>query len=171
MHYYAPPNKRCVFCINPNTIKLIPLPKYIDEIRSDLHLVECLDMEVGFIRLYDNNIVESIIKKDVVVDVQFLLSGKVWLEKLRPGEKFYILNQSPAFHRVTKEARKLSASPAFAGHLAAIALIIGHPTTKLMLDLFLKIDKPLTPLKPFTDKEAALKWLLEQKANDAKKHV
>ncbi|HEY1040849.1 MAG TPA: hypothetical protein VGF30_15645 [Bacteroidia bacterium] len=148
---------------------MIPLPKYIDEIRSDLQLVESLDMEVGSIRLYDNNIVESTIKKDVVVDVQFLLSGKVWLEKLRPGEKFYILNQSPAFHRVTKEARRLSANAAFADHLAAIALIIGHPTTKLILDLFLKIDKPVTPLKPFTDKEAALKWLLERKAFDTKK--
>jgi thiamine pyrophosphokinase len=69
------------------------------------------------------------------------------------------------FYRTSKEARKLSATKEYSDHIAAVAVMTNHISTKLVLDLYLKIDKPVTLTKAFTDRNLALKWLEEKRVS------
>jgi hypothetical protein len=56
-------------------------------------------------------------------------------------------------------ARAYMASRPAQQFLSAGAILINNEIHRLLMNLWLKIDKPYIPTKSFTDKEKALEWL------------
>jgi hypothetical protein len=128
------------------------------------NVIDKMETEEGTVIVYDSGILISTIKEGAYLDVPYLLKGKERLLNLGLGQRFYALSEGIGFFRISKEARRLSATREYSEHLAATAVMINHMSTKLILDLYLKIDKPVTPTKAFMDRNLALKWLWERRS-------
>ena len=129
---------------------------------EEFELVDTFADKEGTVNIYSNGLVESIINEGAYLDVAYLLNGKSRVEQALPGKKIYALSDSPGYYRISREARKLSASKEYSSHIAATAVVVNNAAVKLVLDLYMSIDKPYTPTKAFTKREEALKWLLEK---------
>jgi hypothetical protein len=128
---------------------------------SESKLIKTIETDEGITRIYENGLLESYIYEGAHIDVPYLQEGKKQIEDLGPGKKYYVLNESAGFYRITREARELSASREYSEHIAAIAVIAKHVAVKLVFDLYLKIDKPKVPTKAFADRETGIRWLME----------
>lgn len=128
---------------------------------NEFNLVETFTTNEGTVNIYDNGLVESLINEGAYIDVPYLLMGKSRVEQARPGKKFYALANGIGHYRVSKEARQLSASKEYSSHIAATAVMVNNAAVRLVVDLYMKIDKPFTPTKAFTKREDAISWLLE----------
>lgn len=60
---------------------------------------------------------------------------------------------------MTREARQFYASEEAAKALAAIALIVGSPLSRMIGSFFLGFNKPRMPLRLFTSEQQAVRWL------------
>jgi hypothetical protein len=136
---------------------------------EDYKLVELIETEEGVVKVYDNGLLESIINEGAYIDVPYIVDGKMRLEKLGAGKKFYVISSGVGFYRISKAARILAASKEYSAHIAAVAVITSHISIKYVLDLYLKLDKPASITKAFTNKKRAVKWLLERMESDNKK--
>lgn len=67
------------------------------------------------------------------------------------------------FSTFGKEAREYSANPENIKAVSAIAYVIDNLGHKLVINFFMKINKPPKPLKLFMDESAAVEWLLQYK--------
>jgi hypothetical protein len=130
---------------------------------NNLVLIDKAETEEGIVEVFDNGLLISTIREGAYIDVPYIQKGKERLLALGLGRKFYVLSRGTGFYRVSKEARKLSASKEFATHLGAVAVMVNHVSVRFVLDMYLKIDKPVTPTRAFTDEKLALKWLEEKR--------
>jgi hypothetical protein len=80
------------------------------------------------------------------------------MDSLSAVKKFYVISESEGFLRVSQEARQLSASLASRDKIAAVA-IVTNLSTRVIFDLYTKINKPLVATKAFTKRESGLQWL------------
>jgi len=125
-------------------------------------LIETITTEEGTVKVYENGLLESIINEGAFIDIEYIKDGKAKLEKLGLGKKFYVISNGTGFYRISKAARVFDASKEYAEHIAAVAVMTNHISTKYVLDLYLKLDKPASPTKAFISKRKALTWLLER---------
>jgi hypothetical protein len=58
---------------------------------------------------------------------------------------------------MTREARKYYGN--LTNAVTAIALLVGSPTTQVMANFFLGLNRPNVPTQMFTDEDKALTWL------------
>jgi hypothetical protein len=128
---------------------------------DDFILLDTFTTQEGTVNIYNNGLVESVINEGAYVDVDYLRRGKIRIEEVMKGKKVYVLNESLGHFLISRDARQLSASREYSSHIAATAVIINSSAVKLLMELYLSIDKPHTPTKAFTKKEEAVRWLLE----------
>jgi hypothetical protein len=124
-------------------------------------VIRVLETKEGTTTIYENGFIESKIKDDALLDVDYLVEGKKLVEESLPGKKVLVITHSEGFYRITKEAKMLSASAGYSNHIAAVAVLTTHVALKFVLDFYLKINKPVVPTKGFTEKDTAIKWLQE----------
>lgn len=95
-----------------------------------------------------------------------LPQAKLQFETIRRlcGEgKILVLIDARADHTVTKEAQKYTAQNV--GNRIATAVINPNPLSNISLNLVLKVFRPTTPYKLFSNEENASAWLGEQRGN------
>ena len=78
---------------------------------------------------------------------------------LQNNQKMKILVDSRGLFNITKEARDYAAEDRHADLSIAMALVSDSLPTKLMMNFFIKFNRPKTPTKMFTDVDKALEWL------------
>jgi hypothetical protein len=62
---------------------------------------------------------------------------------------------------IPRECRELYASEGTAKIISGAALLIGSPVSRVIGSFFLGLNKPRVPVKLFTSKSDAIKWLLK----------
>lgn len=72
-----------------------------------------------------------------------------------------VLVDARASHSITREAQAFGAQQA--ANRIATAVLSGNPFAALSLNFFVSIFKPSSSFKAFTDEEAAVEWLRQQK--------
>ncbi|MFL5763369.1 MAG: STAS/SEC14 domain-containing protein [Bacteroidia bacterium] len=124
-------------------------------------LLKIFERKEGKTRVYENGFVESTVYEGANIDVPYLLEGKKLLESTGLNA-FYVLNNSTGTYSISPEARKLSASEDYSKHLRAVAVVVHNAAIAVVADLYLRIDKPATPTRIFSNREKAVEWLHEQ---------
>lgn len=79
--------------------------------------------------------------------------------QLSKGNKFAILTDASTFFSTTQELRQLLASPKFTDLRIATAIYTQNMASKIIGNFFIKVNKPASPTKLFSNKAEALKWL------------
>jgi len=73
--------------------------------------------------------------------------------------KVFVLADVSFVKSATKEARDFAASEAMARTTGALALLIDSPVSKVLVNFFIRLNKPLFPTKLFISEGEAIKWL------------
>lgn len=82
------------------------------------------------------------------------------IRRLCGDGKILVLVDATQSHTITKEAQEYAAQNV--GNRIATAVVNPNSISKITLNLFLKIFKPASPFKSFTNEANALKWLKEK---------
>lgn len=61
--------------------------------------------------------------------------------------------------RITREAREYYAGPEISKHRVAEALLINSMATRITANFYLRVNKPITPTRLFTEEQKAIDWL------------
>ena len=96
-------------------------------------------------------------KKDAVVGLQAAKEIVALCEKLAQGKVYPPLVYVKHLKVVSTDARKFFATKG--GPNIRGAIIADSGFSRILGNMFLVLDKPLTPLKMFTDKDEAIKWI------------
>lgn len=115
------------------------------------------------------SVAEMHIDDDGILQIRFFKGTTVTLEKIKEyyrvsndllgGKKALVLIDASEDYTVTDEAKAYGQTEEATKNRIAIAYVTGSVANRIMFNLYLKIYKPKVPLKMFTSKEAALKWL------------
>lgn len=78
---------------------------------------------------------------------------------LKHGAKFPLLVDSSEIHSMSREARKFFSVSDRSTGINAMALLIGSPLSRIIVNFFMALQNQGVPCKVFTDEKKALKWL------------
>ena len=83
-------------------------------------------------------------------------------ERVRDGlhkAKVRVLIDMTAVTEISKEARDYFANERTASIQRATALLVGSPVSRVIGNLFMGLNKPISPTRLFTDPQEAIQWL------------
>lgn len=111
------------------------------------------------IRIIEPNILENIIHDNMTIDTNDLLEIKEINKSFTGGKPYVVLVHSGISSSITKEGRELSASEVFRQQTKAKAILIQSLSQRLLSKVYIRINKPRTATKIFSDREEAIEWL------------
>ncbi len=79
--------------------------------------------------------------------------------ELGAGEKVLVLADVTHLKKADAESRAFGAGPEFAAAVQAMGAVVGSPVSAMIGNFFLRVSKPLYPVRLFTTAEAAERWL------------
>jgi hypothetical protein len=124
-------------------------------------IIKVIGSSEAITKFYANGLLSVMIKEAALLDTEFILETKKVMDSLKIDKKFFVISESQGFYRVSQEARQLSASREISDNIGAVA-VVTNISTRLIFDLYTKINKPFVMTKAFTRREIALQWLKEQ---------
>ncbi len=124
--------------------------------------MKTLETDVIKLTISNDGFAELILKNDAVYDAKDIIEGKDFIISSLPDKKIFYLMQMEGAAHTTKEARELAADPEHAKHRGAVAICSDKLAFKLVGNFYIKINKPSTPTRFFSQKKEAVKWLREQ---------
>ena len=123
---------------------------------NDLKKINTEKFEVTLI---EKGIIENVLMPSVIIDEKDVLELKEHNFQIAAGEPYALLVIPGHLTTITKEAKELLAQKDFVHITFAKALLIKSAGHKLVGNFYLKINKPHTNTKIFSDRLKALIWL------------
>ena len=113
-------------------------------------------------QVHDDLLIEFVIKKNRTLQATDVWTSRDQSVDYMPGKKFLVLIEGEENANISGDARRAGASPEYARHVAALAIYSPKSYEKVMGSLFLKINKPVVPMRFFDNRDEALAWLRAQ---------
>jgi hypothetical protein len=95
----------------------------------------------------------------VHIDLQSLQEDAAMNPDLTQNKKTLALYDARAFFTIEPAARAYLKSGVVDETRIATAVLINNLAVRILVNGFIKLDRPKTPMKLFTNEQAALKWL------------
>lgn len=108
---------------------------------------------------FENGIVHIVYKPGCVLNINNIKLIVQCRLKVSAGTKGPILIDLRNLVSSDNATRAYLATPEAEKYLSAGAMLITNEIQKLLMNLYLKIDKPNLPARVFTNREKALEWL------------
>ena len=115
------------------------------------------------------SIAEMHIDEDGILHIKILEGAHITIEKskkyydlsrqLLGDKKALVLVDGSMKFTITKEARIFAASAEASAYRVASAVVTNSIINKLIVNWYIRFNKPVVPTKLFSSKESALKWL------------
>lgn len=80
-------------------------------------------------------------------------------KKLIDGKKRPVFVDNRGVKSITREARDLLAGDEYKDIPLAVAALVGSPVSKVIINFYISISKPIFPTKMFTSESKAIEWL------------
>lgn len=112
---------------------------------------------------FEDGIVFLKFQKDTILDLETIKRTIKMTEQFSVEENKYVLVDITNLKSVTTEARKYAAQQVHK-YIYARAVLVNSYFTKFLFTSYLKFSKPDFPFAVFTNKEDAVAWLNELKA-------
>jgi len=109
--------------------------------------------------LGDDCICYTAVKPDAVIELEDALENTAAIKKISKDSVYPILVNLKTIRSITKEARDHFSMRNRTPGVTAIAFLIKSPSSRIIGNFFLGLNKPVVPTKLFTDKEDAIEWL------------
>lgn len=116
------------------------------------------------IEFWENGIVYFKLKDDIEITREMSIANYLVLkENYHPHKKFYVLVDTGKDTTITKESREFSSLPETNAFTKAVAVITKTMAQKMVINVIMSFVRKQTKMKAFTDRDDAIKWLLEYK--------
>jgi hypothetical protein len=110
--------------------------------------------------LGDDGIVRKKMFDDLEIDIDDSIENcKAMLALTQNSPSLVLTDWRDIALRITREAREYYAGPEISQHRVAEALLINSMAARLTANFYLKVNKPVTPTRLFTDEQKAIEWL------------
>ncbi|MDX2173490.1 MAG: STAS/SEC14 domain-containing protein [Bacteroidota bacterium] len=109
--------------------------------------------------VHKSGIVALTIKDNVSFDVKDMIEAKKFSTSHLPNKKIYLLVIIEGNFNTSREARELLADPSYSSHQAAIAVVTKNFGVKLLVQMYLKVNKPKIETKIYKNERDAYNWL------------
>jgi hypothetical protein len=126
---------------------------------TDVHIVKEISLNEASLRLRKDGIVHVIFNKDVTLDVDLQMKLFHLYHELTHGKKMPFVFSAFDGITVTKEARDNAIKIEDDAPVSAVAVIADSLAYRLIANFYLKVNKPKSPYKVFTNLNDALEWL------------
>ncbi|MBI1947159.1 MAG: STAS/SEC14 domain-containing protein [Deltaproteobacteria bacterium] len=110
-------------------------------------------------RLRQDGLLHSVVKPGAHHTLEDAVANVEACRTLSPGRRRPLLVDIRQGPGVDRAARTYYAGPEGAGVATATALLVGSPTSRIVANFFLGLNRMQIPLRLFTDEEAAVAWL------------
>ena len=111
----------------------------------------------------ENDVLYIIFKDGADVDLEGILESKQARIDLQKDQTMKVLVDLRGLFHISKEAREIAAEDQHTDMSIAMALVSSSLGTRMISNFFIKINKPKSPTKMFTNMDKALLWLNEFK--------
>ena len=122
-----------------------------------------------FMNKIRTSISEMYIDEDGILRIEILEGADITLENIKKNFDIYkellgtkralLLIDSRVKYNYSKEARVYTASNQMELNRVAVAHIVRSLTSRCIISIYIRFNKPFVPTKMFTSEEKALKWL------------
>lgn len=120
-------------------------------------------MDEALLELRSDGIVRVIFQENLVFDIEAQVKVTEQYDVLCEGKKYPFLFEAMENVTITKEARDNAKNLEDKAPVTVAAVLANSLPYRMMANFFLKFNKPKKPFKIFSNREDAIKWLLEQK--------
>jgi hypothetical protein len=120
-----------------------------------------IETSASVITIHENGVGQMHFKDGIVLDVPLQMEHLDGLIKIAKGKKIPFVVTAGKHVNITPEARNNAIVIEDLSPVCATAVVVQNLAYRLIADFYLKINKPKTPYKVFTDKKAAFAWCLQ----------
>lgn len=110
-----------------------------------------------YVTIYDSGILLFEVKKDAIISSYDLDQTRSWLAHF--GEKKYLNLFIAQSRSEVEDDFRLDAATS-GKYTIADAIVVNGMAQRIMANLYLRFNKPVTPTKVFADQESAAFWLM-----------
>jgi hypothetical protein len=129
-------------------------------------LAATIETAVSIITIHDNGVGQMHFKDGIILDVPEQMKHLEALIKIANGRKLPFVVTAGKHVNITPEARDNAIMIEDISPVSATAVVVQNLAYRLIADFYLKINRPKTPYKVFTDQKAAFNWCLQFVKND-----
>ncbi len=129
---------------------------------------ESIELKKIHINLLNKRLVENIMLEGEEIEVEDMREVKKHNLIATQGEKYAVLIVTSDFVGVSKAARELLAGGEIATNTVAYGFLIKNFAQRIVGNYYLRVNKPKTPTKLFTDRLKAIKWLRQELSKSSK---
>lgn len=130
------------------------------DLKKTVLIKESLTPGILQAELYDNGIIEITWDASIeTIEVLHLKEMQRLVEELGQGKKMPLLFKPHDFLHLSSEAGKYATSEEGTKYSLAIVVMVDNMAKSLLMNFFMKMNKPIVPTKSFSKKEEAIEWL------------
>jgi hypothetical protein len=118
-----------------------------------------IDLKHSLIKLREDGIIELHSNENHVYTIDDVKETVEAFGKLSDFKKVPILIIGGSFSTLASETRAFMASEESLKYSKAEAFILKSLSQKILINFYIKFDKPVVPTKVFTKEEESIKWL------------
>lgn len=119
-----------------------------------------IDLTHSVIVLRDDGIIELYANDHHVYIIEDVKENVKAFGELTGNKKAPILIIGGSFSSLDDQTREFMATEESLKYSKAEAFLITSLAQKILINFYIKFNKPLVPTRVFTDKEAAIEWLM-----------
>jgi len=112
----------------------------------------------------EDGVLFYVYKSNVIIDLKAAKEIIAERTRLLQGEKRPLLTDIRGVRYFDKEARDFFARAS--GLVKCNAVLADSPASRLITDFYISVNKPVTPIKIFTDREEAIRYLQSFRTDD-----
>ena len=125
--------------------------------------MKAIETRTASIHIDENNIIHIVIKKDICIDYEDAIDNVLVIKNLTKNNPCLKLIDMRNNCSVEKKASDFVNTQEIKQKTIGRAIIKGFAFNKLLINFLIKLNKPETPTRMFTDYDEAYKWLLSLK--------
>jgi hypothetical protein len=122
-----------------------------------------IDLTHSVIVLRDDGIIELYANDHHVYIIEDVKENVKTFGELTGNEKVPVLIIGGSFSSLDDQTREFMATEESLKYSKAEAFLITSLAQKILINFYIKFNKPLVPTRVFTDKEEAIEWLMQYK--------
>ncbi|MEZ4937611.1 MAG: hypothetical protein R2799_08455 [Crocinitomicaceae bacterium] len=121
--------------------------------------IETFNTSIAKLTLLDDKIIHCFVEENSDFDMDQMMEIRDGNRVLSKGQDYCVILEAGSFADFSKKAKEASATHEYSSGRIALAIIANNLAMKILTDVYLRINKPVTPTKAFKSKTEALEWL------------
>lgn len=124
-------------------------------------IIHCAELSI-----HDKNIIRFRLLDDIDIEKKDAEEAIQAINTITNGKKYYLLTETGDNFTATAEARNYMAKNIGSTSIIANAIYLKSLPIRIIINVYVKFDKPVIPTKVFNTEQAAIQWLNEQITNE-----